>query len=314
MPGGQFTNLKEQARSLGISISKWGLVAKTYAEVNKMFGDIIKVTPSSKVVGDMALYMIANDLRVNDIINSKKEINFPQSVIEFFKGELGTPYGGFPKALQKKILGSQKPLKERPGKILKSIDLINEKNTLEKTINQTISNQDLASYIMYPNVFIDFIKFQNKYSDTSILPTPLFFYGPNIDQEYSLTIESGKNLIIRYLAKGETNINGLCSVFFELNGQPRTIEVEDRSYSNKKNIKILADINNPNHLGSPLPGQVSQIFIKDEDKIIKGDKVLIIEAMKMETIITAHKSGTIKSLQVKVGSNLDAKDLLLEID
>jgi pyruvate carboxylase len=167
---------------------------------------------------------------------------------------------------------------------------------------------------MYPNVFIDFIKFQNKYSDTSILPTPLFFYGPNIDQEYSLTIESGKNLIIRYLAKGETNINGLCSVFFELNGQPRTIEVEDRSYSNKKNIKILADINNPNHLGSPLPGQVSQIFIKDEDKIIKGDKVLIIEAMKMETIITAHKSGTIKSLQVKVGSNLDAKDLLLEID
>ena len=314
MPGGQFTNLKEQARSLGISTSKWGMVANMYAEVNKMFGDIIKVTPSSKIVGDMALYMIANDLSVEDVTNPDKDIIFPSSVIEFFRGELGIPIGGFPPVLQKKILGSQNPLTQRPGKTLKPINIEDEKNNLEKIINQSVSNQDLASYLMYPNVFIDFVNFQKKFSDTSILPTSLFFYGPNIDQEYSLTIDAGKNLIIRFLAKGEVNVNGFCSIFFELNGQPRTIDVEDRSFSKTKINKPVVDINNLNHLGSPLPGQVSQLFVKNQDKIIKGDKVLIIEAMKMETIITAHKSGKIKNLQVEIGTNLNPKDLLLEID
>tara|TARA_Y100000590_G_C15717913_1_gene1012506 strand:- start:1282 stop:3069 length:1788 start_codon:yes stop_codon:yes gene_type:complete len=314
MPGGQFTNLKEQAKSLGINTSKWGKVAKTYADVNKMFGDIIKVTPSSKVVGDMALYMIANDLIPSDILDEKKEITFPKSVIEFFRGELGVPHGGFPKKLQKRILGKLKPINKRPGAILPSIDLKKEKIQVEKEIEQPVSDKQLVSYLMYPKVFKEFINFQKKYSDPSILSTPLFFYGPQIDQEYSLKIDEGKSLIVRYLTKGKTKPDGYCSVFFELNGQPRTIEVLDESFVKSSITKLKADPNNQSHFGSPLPGQVSQLFVKNGDKVIKGDRVLIIEAMKMETTINAEKSGTITSIQINSGDNVDSKDLLFEIN
>jgi len=314
MPGGQFTNLKEQARSLGISTDKWGMVAKMYADVNKMFGDIVKVTPSSKIVGDMALYMIANDLSVADVEDPKKDITFPQSVIEFFKGELGIPLGGFPKGLQKKVLAGQEPLKGRPGAILSSVNLKEEKIKLVKLTNQPISNQYLASYLMYPKVFLDFINFQKEFSDPSILPTPLFFYGPKVDSEYSLNIDAGKSLIIRYLTKGKTKSDGNCSVFFELNGQPRTIEVPNRSFVKSSLIKIKVDPSKTNQVGSPLPGQVAQLFFKNGNKVIKGDKILIIEAMKMETIISAERSGTVDNIQVSSGDNVESKDLLFEIN
>ena len=240
MPGGQFTNLKEQARSLGISTGNWGMVAKMYANVNQMFGDIIKVTPSSKVVGDMALYMIANDLSVKEILDPNKDINFPQSVIDFFKGELGVPHGGFPRALQKKILNKQKSINVRPGSIIPLIDLKNEKMNLEKEIGHNIDNQQLASYLMYPKVYMDYISFRKKFSDISILPTSIFFYGPKVDQEYSLKIDEGKSLIVRYLTKGETKPDGMCSVFFELNGQPRTIEILNETFVKSSFTKIKA--------------------------------------------------------------------------
>ena len=313
MPGGQFTNLKEQAKSLGISKSKWGIVVKMYAAVNQMFGDIVKVTPSSKIVGDMALYMIANDLSVKDVEDQNIKITFPESVVEFFKGELGIPYKGFPKNLQKKILQGQEPLKARPGEILPLVDLNKEKDKLEKLIEQPVDSKQLASYLMYPKVFIDFVDFHKKYSDPSILTTPLFFYGPKIDQEYSLKIDHGKSLIIKYLTKGAVKPDGACSVFFELNGQPRTIEVLDMSFAKSSLTKIKADINKKNQIGSPLPGQVAQLFVKNGDKVLKGDKILIIEAMKMETVIAAEKSGTIKNIKVKSGDNIDSKDLLFEI-
>ena len=313
MPGGQFTNLKEQARSLGITKDKWGLVSNMYAEVNKMFGDIIKVTPSSKVVGDMALYMIANDLSPEDVLNPDKEISFPSSVVEFFKGEIGTPIGGFPEKLQKKILGNAKPLTERAGSVLASIDLEKEKATLEKKYEDKISNQKLASYLMYPKVFEDFMVHRQTYSDTSILSTELFFYGPLPDKEYSLPIDKGKNLILRYLAKGEPNANGSSSVFFELNGQPRTIEVINKEFSKNVAKKNKSEEGNSNHIGSPLPGQVAKIFIKEGDKVIKGDRVLVIEAMKMETTINVEKSGTIKKIYIGSGDNVETKDLLLEL-
>ena len=314
MPGGQFTNLKEQARSLGIGTSKWGMVAKMYADVNSMFGDIVKVTPSSKIVGDMALYMIANDLSVDDVENSKIKLTFPQSVVEFFKGELGIPHGGFPQKLQKKILNGQNQLKGRPGATLPAVNLEEERVNLEKLIDTSVSNQNLASYLMYPNVFLSFIDFQKEFSDPSILSTPLFFYGPKVDEEYSLKIEEGKSLIVRYLTKGKTKPDGYCSVFFELNGQPRTIEVLDRSFSKSSINKTKVDPTKENQIGSPLPGQVAQIFVKNGNKIIKGDKILIIEAMKMETIITAEKSGTVENIQVISGDNIDSKDLLFEIN
>jgi len=313
MPGGQFTNLKEQAKSLGINTSKWGVVVKKYADVNKMFGDIVKVTPSSKVVGDMSLYMIANDLSVADVMDPDKEVIFPQSVVEFFKGELGVPHGGFPRKLQKKILGNQKPISGRPGLVMPPVDLEDEKINLEKDLEQAVDSQLLASYLMYPKVFKDFINFRKKFGDTSILSTSLFFYGPKVDQEYSLRIDEGKTLIVRYLTRGEVKPDGMCSVFFELNGQPRTIEVLDETFVKSSIAKIKINSNNHAHIGSPLPGQVAQLFVKNNDNVVKGDKILIIEAMKMETIINAEKSGTIQNLQVTSGDNVDAKDLLCEI-
>ena len=314
MPGGQFTNLKEQARSLGITTDKWGLVAKMYAEVNKMFGDIIKVTPSSKVVGDMALYMITNDLTSEDILDPNKEISFPSSVVEFFKGEIGTPLGGFPEELQKKILGNEKPLTKRAGSILPSINLGEEKAKLEKKYEEKISDQQLASHLMYPKVFQDFMNHRQDFSDTSILSTELFFYGPTTDKEYSLPIDKGKTLIVRYLAKGDPSANGSSSVFFELNGQPRTIEIINNEFSKNAFINSKAEEGNPHHVGSPLPGQVSKIFVSEGEKILKGDRVLVIEAMKMETTISAEKSGTIKKIYLKSGDNVETKDLLIEID
>ena len=314
MPGGQFTNLKEQARSLGITTDKWGLVSNMYAEVNKMFGDIIKVTPSSKVVGDMALYMITNDLTPSDVLDTNKEISFPSSVVEFFRGEIGIPLGGFPDKLQKKILGKEKPLTKRAGSILSNINLDEEKSNLEKKYEEKISNQQLASHLMYPKVFEEFMTHRQTFGDTSILSTELFFYGPVQDKEYSLPIDKGKSLIVRYLAKGEPNANGSSSVFFELNGQPRTIEIQNTEFSKNISVKIKAEDNNLNHIGSPLPGQVAKIFVSVGDKIIKGDRLLVIEAMKMETIISAEKSGTIKKLNVNSGDNVETKDLLIEIE
>ena len=312
MPGGQLTNLLEQARSLGIGANKWGQVSKKYAEVNKLFGDIIKVTPTSKVVGDMTLFMIANDLEISDVLNSKKELLFPESVIKFFQGDLGIPYGGFPKELKNKILKNVKKISKKELSKLKKIDFKKEKNKLKKILEKDISNEELASYLMYPKVFLDYKKFKMEYGDLSILSTPLFYYGPETDKEYNLIIDKGKSLILRYLTKSKTDKNGICSVFFELNGQPRTIDVEDKEFSNTVFKRKKAT--SKNDIGSPLPGQVSQILIKNNDKVIKGDRLITIEAMKMETVIFAEKSGIVSNLQVSIGDNIESKDLLLSID
>ena len=314
MPGGQYTNLKEQAQSLGIRGNKWGSVVKIYSDVNIMFGDIIKVTPSSKVVGDMALFMISNDLSVEDVFDPNKEIIFPKSVVEFFSGNLGQPYGGFPKELQKKILKDIKPLSVRPGSTMPKVNLEKEKKELNNKINRNVSNQDLASYLMYPKVFLDFFEYQNQFGDFSFLSTPLFFYGPEADQEFTLNIEKGKSLIVRYLTKGGIKKDGKRSVFFEINGQPRTIEIKDQQATNLVKTRKKANVNNSSEIGSPFTGQVSEIFVKVKDPVIKGDKLIVIEAMKMESAIHAEHDGTIKHLEVKTGENVEAKDLLLIIE
>jgi pyruvate carboxylase len=257
--------------------------------------------------------MITNDLSPEDVLDPNKEISFPLSVVEFFKGEIGIPMGGFPEKLQKKILGNEKPLSKRAGSVLPNVNLDKEKENLEIKYEEKISNKQLASYLMYPKVFDDFMDHRQIYSDTSILSTELFFYGPLPDKEYSLPIDKGKNLIVRYLAKGEPNANGSSSVFFELNGQPRTIEVINKEFSKNVTKKTKSEEGNTNHIGSPLPGQVAKIFVKEGDKVIKGDRVLVIEAMKMETTINAEKSGTIQKIYVGSGDNVETKDLLIEI-
>jgi pyruvate carboxylase len=222
--------------------------------------------------------------------------------------------GGFPENLQKKILGNEKPLTKRAGSVLPSVNLEKEKENLETKYEDKISDQQLASYLMYPKVFEDFMDHRQTYSDTSILSTELFFYGPLPDKEYSLPIDKGKNLIVRYLAKGEPNANGSSSVFFELNGQPRTIEITNKEFSKNVATKTKSEEGNANHIGSPLPGQVAKIFVNEGIKVIKGDRVLVIEAMKMETTINAEKSGTIKKIYVSSGDNVETKDLLIEIE
>ncbi len=310
MPGGQFTNLKEQARSMGLE-ERWHEVAKTYAEVNQMFGDIVKVTPSSKVVGDMAIMMVSSNLTREDVENPNKDIAFPASVVSLFKGELGQTVGGFPKALQKKILKGEKALTERPGKSLPAADLEQSRKNAEKASGAKVDDLDLASYLMYPKVYTDFAMIREKYGPISHLPTNVFFYGMEPFQEIMVDLEAGKTLVIGCQAISDVHDDGTVEVFFELNGQPRVIRLRkaDATAAVKENKK--ADSSNDNHIGAPLPGMISNMAVKQGQKVTTGDLLLSIEAMKMETTLHAEKDGMVSELLVSAGDQVEAKDLLL---
>ena len=313
MPGGQYTNLKEQARSLGLE-QKWPQVAKTYASVNEMFGNIIKVTPSSKVVGDMALYMMTSELTPEQVLDPNKDIAFPASVIEFFKGELGQPMGGFPKALQDKVLKGEIALTERPGANLKPLDLDAERAELEDVLEVKISDAELASYLMYPKVFKTYMQDRADFSDLSVLPTDIFFYGLETGREATVEIEKGKTLIIRCLALSEADNEGVRKVFFELNGQPRTVRITDKSASGKGTEVQKADPLNDGHVGAPMPGLVANFAVNVGDDVEKGDRLFTMEAMKMETAVYTETAGKIKQILLGAGKRVEAHDLVLIID
>ncbi|HQZ12257.1 MAG TPA: pyruvate carboxylase subunit B, partial [Devosia sp.] len=313
MPGGQFTNLKEQARSLGLE-SRWHEVAQTYADVNQMFGDIVKVTPSSKVVGDMALAMVSSGLTRADVEDPAREVSFPDSVVGFFAGDLGQPPGGFPKALQKKVLKGKKALTERPGSYLKDTDLEAERKKAQTATGHDIDDRRLASYLMYPKVFTDFAKTQDKYGPTEALPTPVYFYGLKEGEELFVEIEKGKTLVVQYLGRAETNAKGEVRVFFDINGQPRTITVPDRLKAGEIVLRAKAALGDPKQLGAPMPGVISSVAIKQGQKVIAGDVLCSIEAMKMETAIHAESDGVIAEVLVKPGDQIDAKDLLVRFE
>lgn len=310
MPGGQFTNLKEQARSMGLD-ERWHEVAKTYADVNQMFGDIVKVTPSSKVVGDMAIMMVSGNLTRADVENPDKDIAFPSSVVSLFKGELGQTLGGFPKELQKKILKGEKPLTERPGKSLPAADIEQHRKDAEKATDVVAGDLDLASYLMYPKVYTDFASMREQFGPISHLPTKIFFYGMEPFEEVMVDLEAGKTLVIRCQAISDVHDDGTVEVFYELNGQPRVIKVKktDAAVSIKENKK--ADSSNADHIGSPLPGMISNVAVTAGQKIETGDLLLSIEAMKMETTLHAEKDGVISELLVGAGDQVEAKDLLM---
>lgn len=313
MPGGQFTNLKEQARSLGLS-ERWHEVAQTYADVNQMFGDIVKVTPSSKVVGDMALAMVSAGLTRQDVENPDKDVSFPDSVVGFFRGDLGQPPGGFPGQLQEKILKGDKPLTVRPGAVLPDEDLQARRKQAETVAKQKISDEEFNSYLMYPQVYSDFALRRDEYGPVSSLPTPQFFYGMKPGTEISVTIETGKTLIVRCLAIGETDDEGHVKVFFELNGQPRTARVVNRSAKSGVNKHPKAEVGNPLHVAAPMPGVVSSLAVETGQKVEAGDVMLTIEAMKMETAIHAEADGIVAKIITPVGTQIDAKDLLIELE
>ena len=313
MPGGQFTNLKEQARSLGLE-TRWHEVAQTYADVNQMFGDIVKVTPSSKVVGDMALAMVSAGLKRADVEDPKRDIAFPDSVVGFFAGDLGQPPGGFPEALQKKVLKGKTPLTERPGSYLKDVDLETERKKIADEVGHEIDDLRLASYLMYPKVYSDFEKTQDRYGPTEVLPTPVYFYGLEEGQELLVDIEKGKTLVVNYLGRAETNEKGEVRVFFDLNGQPRTIVVPDRLKAGEVKVRAKAVAGDPKQVGAPMPGVISSLAVKQGQQVTAGDVLCSIEAMKMETAIHAEVTGVVAELLIKPGDQIDAKDLLVRIE
>ncbi|ACE93218.1 pyruvate carboxylase protein [Rhizobium etli CIAT 652] len=311
MPGGQFTNLKEQARSLGLE-TRWHQVAQAYADANQMFGDIVKVTPSSKVVGDMALMMVSQDLTVADVVSPEREVSFPESVVSMLKGDLGQPPPGWPAALQKKALKGEKPYTVRPGSLLKEADLDAERKVIETKLEREVSDFEFASYLMYPKVFTDFALASDTYGPVSVLPTPAYFYGLADGEELFADIERGKTLVIVNQAMSATDSQGMVTVFFELNGQPRRIKVPDRAHgATGAAVRRKAEPGNGAHVGAPMPGVISRVFASSGQAVSAGDVLVSIEAMKMETAIHAEKDGTVAEILVKAGDQIDAKDLLV---
>ncbi|RUL88936.1 pyruvate carboxylase [Tautonia sociabilis] len=312
MPGGQYTNLYQQAKALGLD-DRWPEVCSMYAQVNLLFGDIVKVTPSSKVVGDMALFMVANNLGPDDVLDESRELAFPESVVEFMEGRLGQPPGGFPPALQARILKGRPPLTDRPGKDLPPADLEAARAKAAELLGREATARDALSLLLYPRVFPDLASHQRAHSDTSVLPTTVFFFGPEIGVEHPIEIEPGKTLIVKLLAIGEPHVDGTRTAFFELNGQPREVIVADRSLASAVVHAPKADPNDPNQIASPLPGLVVGVAVSPGDPIRKGQKLLSIEAMKMETTLYAERPGRVAEVLATVGLQVQTGDLLIRL-
>ncbi|MCZ7676445.1 MAG: pyruvate carboxylase [Roseovarius sp.] len=314
MPGGQFTNLKAQARSMGLE-EKWPEIAQAYADVNAMFGDIVKVTPSSKVVGDMALMMVSQGLTRSQVEDPDTEVAFPDSVVDMMRGNLGQPPGGFPDAIVKKVLKGEAPNLERPGRHLPAVDLDETRARLSEELEgRAVDDEDLNGYLMYPKVFLDYMGRHRQYGPVRTLPTRTFFYGMEPAEEISVEIDPGKTLEIRLQTMGDTDDQGEVRVFFELNGQPRVIRVPDRKARAQAARRPKAEAGNPDHIGAPMPGVVASVSVQVGQKVREGDALLTIEAMKMETGIYAERDATVKAVHVQPASQIDAKDLMIELE
>jgi pyruvate carboxylase len=313
MPGGQYTNLKEQAASMGLG-HRWADVARTYAEVNQLFGDIVKVTPSSKVVGDMTMFLITRGIKTADVLNLEPgSTPFPESVIDMLSGGLGQPVGGWPKKLQQIVLGKRKPIKGRPGASMPPLNFKKTRDELAGKLKREISDDDLYSHLMYPDVHTEFAKFTRDFGDVSVLPTPTFFYGLKPGEEISVSIEEGKTLFIKLINIGSADKDGYRIVTFELNGMAREASVLDRSIQTKAKARAKADLANPLQLGAPIPGIITSIPVGVGTKVAKGDKLLTMEAMKMQTTLYSNADGVVDEIKVQVGDSVESKDLLIRL-
>ena len=311
MPGGQFTNLREQARSLGLE-TRWHEVARAYRDANDLFGDIVKVTPSSKVVGDMALMMVSQNLTPEMVLDPAKEISFPQSVVEMMHGDLGQPPGGWPEDIQKKVLKDKTPITARPGALMPDADIEAARKAAEAACGIEMNDRILASYLMYPEVFTKFNASMRTYGPVSVLPTPVYFYGMKPGDEISIKLQTGKTMIVSLQTISATDEDGNVNVFFELNGQPRVITIPNRSAISTRPARRKADEADAKHLGAPMPGSISAILAREDQAVKQGEPLLSIEAMKMEAQLSAPRDGVIKTILVRPGEQVDAKDLLIE--
>ncbi|MBB3008152.1 pyruvate carboxylase [Cupriavidus alkaliphilus] len=315
MPGGQYTNLREQARSLGIE-HRWTEVSRAYAEVNRMFGDIVKVTPTSKVVGDLALMMVANDLSAADVCDPGKEIAFPESVVSLFRGELGFPPDGFPAALSRKVLRGEPPAPYRPGDQLAPVDLDAARAAGAAACEQPLDDRQLASYLMYPKQAAEYHAHVRQHSDTSVVPTPAYLYGLQPQEEVAIDIEPGKTLLVSLQGTHPDADEGKIKVQFELNGQSRTTLVEQRSTAQAaaaRQGRAVAEPDNPLHIAAPMPGSIVTVAVQPGQRVAAGTTLLALEAMKMETHIAADRDCEIAAVHVKAGDRVAAKDLLVEL-
>ncbi|ALJ05069.1 pyruvate carboxylase [Pseudalgibacter alginicilyticus] len=314
IPGGQYSNLKPQAQALGLE-DRFHEITKMYGEVNKLFGDIVKVTPSSKVVGDMAQYLVSNNLTIQDVIERGDSISFPQSVVDLFKGELGQPVGGFPEKLQKLILKDQKPYTDRPNAHIPPLDIDAEykafKKIFEYDLSRKIDFTDFLSYQLYPKVFTDAFNKHLKYDNLMNLPTKNFFYGMELGEEIIVELDKGKTLLITLESIGKANDEGFVTVYFKVNGQGRIVKIKDHSIKVDKIENIKADKTDDNQIGAPLQGMLSTILVKQGDKVIKNQPLFIIEAMKMETTITAATDATVKKIVLETGFMVNSEDLVI---
>jgi pyruvate carboxylase len=315
MPGGQYTNLREQANAMGLG-HRWREIARTYAEVNQLFGDIVKVTPSSKVVGDMCMFLVTRGIRAADVPQIKPgSIDFPESVIDMLAGGLGQPDGGWPAEVQKVVLGNRKATVRRPGELAEPVDLAAMRAELTRKLGRETDDDDLFSHLMYPQVFSDFNAFKAKYDDLSGLPTPAFFYGLQIGEEVEIEIDPGKILIIKLISIGEPDDAGRRTLFYELNGMPRESVVVDRSLTTTaKAGRVKGDAGNPGHACAPMPGMVTEVAVSPGQAVKAGDKLVVLEAMKMLTTVSAPADGTVAEVLVHKGDPVDSDDLLVRLD
>ena len=313
IPGGQYSNYRPQAISMGLG-DRWNEVKRMYRTVNDMLGDIIKVTPSSKAVGDMALFMVQNNLTPDDVIAQGHDLAFPDSIVSLLSGMMGQPDGGFPLALQRAVCGEEEPIQVRPGELLEAWDFDADAADLNQLLGRQPTTQELISAALYPKIFREYALFEQRFGDVSVLDTAAFFYGLTIGEEYFIEIEPGKTLIIKLVAIGELEEGGYRQIFFELNGRRRDLRLIDRSAAVEVESHEPADPLNDNHIGAPMPGVIVELHVSAGDEVAEGDKLLTTEAMKMLNVVVAPRAGVVQRLPLDVGSELVAGDLVCELE
>ena len=312
IPGGQYTNLRPQVESLGLG-DRFEEVKEMYKTVNDMLGDPVKVTPSSKVVGDLAIFMVQNDLTPENIVERGKALAFPDSVVSYFKGMMGQPAWGFPEDLQKVVLKGEEPITCRPGKLLPPVDFDRLEQEVRKFRNDP-ERKDLISYAMYPKVYEDFCRHRKEYGYITRMGSHVFFNGMALGETNKINIEDGKTLVIKYLGLGDHNDDGTINVQFELNGMRREVAVRDPNASEKTRQVVQADESDPRQVGASIPGMVSKLHVQPGDTVEENQVLMTIEAMKMETAVTARTAGKVREIRVKEGQAVKAKELLMLLD
>ena len=312
IPGGQYSNLYDQARNVGVTAEEFYALTDRYREVNQLFGNIVKVTPSSKVVGDFALLLQKHKLTGPAFLEKRPALDYPDSVVSFFKGHMGVPYGGFPQDVRKLILGDQAGAPEKPP-IEKTGTKAEVQVRLKGLMGSDPTERDVLSYVMYPKVFLDFISHQQTYGQVDALPTPVYFYGLKNEEEIEVDIARGKTLVISLAGVGEADAKGIRTVFFNLNGYPREVRILDASAKGAASSFKKADAMNPFHIGAPMPGKVLDVKAKKGDRVKRGQALLVTESMKMEYVIAAKQDGLVGEVQVRTGDMVESGDLLIEV-